>query len=101
MVNGFVTYLGFDRLDESHRPTVGSAGPSQRRIFAARPVVRGLPPIAAQPSSYDRTFHVDWMAAFVRTMEDNVSDQSAENFDRAANDALGTMIRHLSLAKNG
>ena len=89
MVNGFVTYLGFDRMEEARRPAVGAAGPGQRRIFAARPAVTGLPPLTEQPSPYDRAFHVDWMTAFVRMAEDNVVDQSAEPFDRAANDALG------------
>jgi hypothetical protein len=98
MVNGFVTYLGYDRLEEARRPTVGPAGPNQRRIFAPRPAVQGLPPLGDQPSSYDRTFHVDWMAAFVRMMEDNVSDQSAEDFDRNANDELGAMVRTLAPA---
>ena len=96
LVNGFVTCLGFDRLEEARRPAVGAAGPGQRRIFAARPVVQGLPPLAAQPSPYDRVFHVDWMAAFVRMMEDNVSDRSAEDFDHAANDALGALVTRLA-----
>jgi hypothetical protein len=98
MVNSFVTCLGYDLLEEARRPTVGPAGPNQRRIFARRPVVQGLPPLGDQPSSYDRMFHVDWMAAFVRMMEDNVSDQSAEDFDRNANDEVGAMVRKLAAA---
>jgi hypothetical protein len=93
MVNGFVTCLGFDRIDEARRPTAGPPGPGQRKVFAARPAVRGLPPLKTQPTPYDRSLHVDWMAAFVRLMEDNVSDLSAEDFDRAANDALGALIK--------
>jgi len=96
MINGFVTYLGFDRMEERRRPTVGPPGPGQRRIFASRPAIIGLPPLGAQPAPYDFTYQVDWMAAFVRLMEDNVVDQSAEDFDRDANDALGALVRHLS-----
>jgi len=95
-VNGFVTCLGFDRLAEARRPTVGS-GPAQRRIFAARPTVRGLPRLGDQPAPYDRSFHVDWMTAFARMMEDNVVDQSAETFDRNANDALGALLTRLAV----
>ena len=95
MVNTFVAKLGFDATEEARRPTVGSGG-AMRYVFASRPAVRGLPSLGEQPAAYDRIFHVDWMAAFARLMEDNVSDQSAEAFDREANDALGAWIRRLA-----
>jgi hypothetical protein len=93
LVNGFVSYLGFDQMAEARRP---AAGRSQRRIFAARPLVRGLPPLTPQPSNYDYDFQVDWMFAFARTMEDNVSDRTDEGFDHAANDALGLLVARLT-----
>jgi hypothetical protein len=92
VVNGFITFLGFDQLEEARRPAVGAG---QRRIFAARPAVRGLPALGEQPSAYDRAFHVDWMVAFARMMEDNVSDRSAEVFDHHANDLLGAVVKRL------
>ncbi|HEY0182980.1 MAG TPA: virulence factor SrfC family protein, partial [Rhodopila sp.] len=96
MINDFVTYLGFTQMPEASRPVVGGAGPGRRRIFAAREATVGLPELAPHPAPYDRTFYVDWMAAFARIMEDNVSDQSANPIDPAANEAIGAVIRVLA-----
>jgi hypothetical protein len=93
MVNSFVTRLGFDKVPDARRPVVPR---SQRRIFAARPLLRGLPPLTEQSAPYDRDFHVDWMVAFARTMEDNVSDRTNDVFDHAANDALGVLVARLA-----
>jgi hypothetical protein len=93
-INGFVTYLGFDREQESKRPQVGPAG-AQRRVFAKRPAIRGLPQLGELPTPYDRIYHLDWMASFARMMEDNVIDLSAETIDVAANDALGEILTKL------
>ncbi|MGH7117824.1 MAG: virulence factor SrfC family protein [Acetobacteraceae bacterium] len=102
-VNGFVTWLGFHWLAADRRKVhrfIGAekkidAGPP---IFPPRPPLRGLPPLQAQQVPYDRDFNVDWLRASIQISADNATDNGAERFDRATNDALGGLIRSIEAA---
>lgn len=92
-INDFVYMLGFDTVAPERRPKTPNGS---RLIFAPRPPVNGLPSIGAQPTPYDSRFHVDWMTAIVRTMEDNVQDASSGRIDVEQNALLGRLLQSLS-----
>ena len=92
MVNEFVHMLGFGELAPERRPSLPNGS---RTIFAARPAVQGLPPIGPKPMPYDGRFHVDWMTAVARTMEDNVQDAASGPIDVARNERLGRILAGL------
>jgi len=91
-INEFVHMLGFDALPPDQRPRTPNGS---RLIFAPRPAIQGLPPIGPQPTPYDSRFHVDWMTAIARTMEDNVQDAASGRIDVEQNARLGRILRRL------
>ncbi|MDD2877303.1 MAG: virulence factor SrfC family protein [Acidiphilium sp.] len=92
MLNNFVAFLGFDAITEAARPHVGNP---PRPVFAARPAVLGLPPLGPVPTAYDTRFYADWIRSMARLIEQNAETGVDNGFDRAANDALGTMLARL------
>lgn len=93
-INTFVDYLGFDDLDEPLRPTVsGSDGP--RPIFQANPPVDGFPTLSETPSQFDQDYYVDWIAAFMKMVEDNFAMQGEEAIDIEQNSRLGAILQQL------
>ncbi|MDR3519062.1 MAG: virulence factor SrfC family protein [Azospirillaceae bacterium] len=91
-INNFVFRLGYDRLPAENRPRTTSG----RSIFAPRPPVRGMPELGPKPTDYDRTFHVDWITAIARTIEENVQDVGSGAIDIAQNAALGDILQRLA-----
>lgn len=91
-INNFVTWLGYDRLPPEQRPKTPNG---TRLIFAPRPPVKGLPSLGDQPAPFDRTFHIDWMTALARAMEENVQDPGAGAIDIVQNEALGGILSRL------
>ena len=91
-INSFVHMLGYNRLPPDQRPKTRNGN---RTIFAPRLAVSGLPPLGPQPAPYDRTFHVDWMTAIARTMEENVQDVGSGTIDIVQNAALGKILQRL------
>jgi hypothetical protein len=94
-INSFVHMLGYDRLEPGKRPKTPNGS---RTIFAPRPPVSGLPPLGERPAPYDSTFHVDWMIAITRTMEENVMDAGSSTLDIVQNAALGEILQRLESA---
>jgi len=93
-INTFVDYLGFDAMEEALRPAVnGSDG--QRPVFHARPPVNGYPALSETPSQFDQDFYVDWIAAFMKLVEDNFTMQGEEEIDLEQNSRLGSILERL------
>lgn len=92
-LNGFVATLGYGALPEAQRPR---AGRDQHAVFAARPLLRGAPPLGPEPAPYDKTFHVDWITAFAKLVEENASGGDFGPLDIAANERLGAVLRALA-----
>jgi len=90
-INEFVHTLGFGDVPPAQRPSL----PNGRVIFAPRPPIDGLPPIGDKPTPYDSRFHVDWMAALARTIEDNVQDAASGPIDIEQNSRLGRILDRL------
>ena len=91
IVNAYVNWLGFDGAEPSRRPTVGR-GDAKRPIFASRPLVHGAPSLPAQATPYDQMQYVDWLAAFMRLVEDNASTVDGREIDVQQNARIGALI---------
>lgn len=92
MIGNFVTYLGYDATPEEKRM---KAGNPPRPLFAARPAVQGVPPLGNVPTAYDVKFYEDWMTGVAAMVIANAESGAGMNFDRAANDELGKLLKRL------
>ncbi len=96
-LNGYVNWLGYDRLAPEKRPTVGR-GDDQRMIFAV-PAVNDDPLVLPdQPTPYDRIQYADWMRAFRQLVEDNASSLDGVAVDVEQNDRLARLLSSLEPA---
>ena len=71
------------------------AGNPPRPLFAARPAVQGVPPLGNVPTAYDVKFYEDWMTGVAAMVIANAESGAGMNFDRAANDELGKLLKRL------
>jgi hypothetical protein len=95
LVNRYVHTLGYADIAPEQRPR---AGRTDRPVFAPRPPVNGMPHLGAQPESYDKQFHVDWISAFARLAEDNVTAPGGAEVDVVQNARLGRILGALGQA---
>lgn len=95
MINRYVYTLGYADLPLEARPR---AGRTDRPVFAPRPPVEGLPRLGPQPEPYDKQFHVDWISAFARLVEENAAAPGGEEVDVVQNARLGSILGALGLA---
>ena len=94
IVNGYVNCLGFDGIALEARPMAGQ-GEQRRPVFAPRPEQDGRLDLPAQQEPFDRTQYVDWMAAFVKLVEDNAASLGGRTIDVAQNSRLGDLLSSL------
>lgn len=92
-VNGYIDWLGFDKVPANERPRAQADGPP---IFAPKPPVGDLPPLGEEPTPYDEVYYVDWIAGFLRLVEDNVRVQGGKAIDIEQNARLGAILSSLS-----
>ena len=95
VVNRYVYTLGYGELPPEQRPR---AGRTERPVFAPRAPVNGMPHLGAQPESYDKQYHVDWISAFSRLAEENVTATGGLEVDVAENARLGKILGVLGTA---
>jgi hypothetical protein len=95
IVNRYVHTLGYGEVPAEQRPR---AGRTDRPVFAPRPPVNGMPRLGPQPESYDKQFHVDWISAFSRLAEENVTAPGGQEVDVAQNARLGKILGALGQA---
>jgi hypothetical protein len=95
MVNRYVHALGYADLPPEARPR---SGRTDRPVFAPRAPVNGTPQLGAQPEAYDKQFHVDWISAFTRLAEENVTASGGNEVDVAQNARLGKILGALGQA---
>lgn len=94
IINDHVNGLGYTRLPLDQRPMVGKA-PNLRPVFAPRIVAEGMPRLAAEPATYDQVYYADWIFAYRRFVEENVTVQDGRAVDVEANAALGRVLSQL------
>ncbi len=95
VVNRYVFTLGYGDVAPDARPR---AGRTDRPVFAPRPPVNGMPHLGPQPESYDKQYHVDWISAFSRLAEENVTAPGGLEIDVAENARLGKILGALGTA---
>jgi hypothetical protein len=94
-INNFVHLLSFDRLAPDDRPPTPRG---DRRIFAPRLPVVGIPSLGQQPSAYDQSFLIDWIVALQSAIEANVTNEGESAVDIVQNTRLGQILARLSEA---
>lgn len=92
-INGFVDWLGFAATADGARPAI-----SGRAVFAPPPEPGDLPALAATSARFDQAYYVDWIAAFMRLVEDNAGHRHAGDVDPAENRRLGDILQQLARA---
>lgn len=95
VVNRYVYTLGYADLPVDQRPR---AGRTERAVFAPRPPVNGMPHLGPQPEPYDKQYHVDWISAFSRLAEENVTAPGGHEVDVVENARLGKILGALGQA---
>ncbi|MCB9960309.1 MAG: hypothetical protein H6843_17060 [Rhodospirillaceae bacterium] len=94
LLNDFVNYVGFDAMPVEDRPAAGK-GPTRRPVFAPRPPTDGELVLPETQTPYDRLQYVDWMAAFVRMVEQNAMSREGREIDVAQNARIGELVQAL------
>ena len=94
-IGGFVAAIGFDTKPIAERPTVGQ---DRRPVFAPRPKLDGLPPLGEVAADYDRQQSLDWLQAFLRATDLNVSGEGEDSVDVARNARLGGILAEVEAA---
>ncbi|MEZ5669413.1 MAG: virulence factor SrfC family protein [Alphaproteobacteria bacterium] len=94
-INTFVDYLGFEGQEEALRPAVSARDGASRPVFRGRPPVDGFPQLSETPSQFDQDYYVDWIAAFMKLVEDNFAMQGEEAIDVEQNSRLGAILERL------
>jgi hypothetical protein len=94
IINEHVNGLGYTQLPLAQRPLVGRP-PNARPVFAPRPQIDGMPKLAPEPATYDQVFYADWIFAYRRFVEENVTVQDGKNVDVESNAEIGRVLAQL------
>jgi hypothetical protein len=94
IINEHVNGLGYTRRPLDQRPMVGRA-PNARPVFAPRTQIDGMPKLAPEPATYDQVFYADWIFAYRRFVEENVTVQDGKNVDVESNAEIGRILGQL------
>ena len=54
-----------------------------------------MPKLAAEPATYDQVFYADWIFAYRRFIEENVTVQDGKNVDVESNAEVGRVLAQL------
>lgn len=95
IINEHVNGLGYTRLPPAQRPTIGRA-PSMRPVFAPRRPIQGEPQLSVEPAQYDQEFYADWIFAYRKFVEENVTVQDGRAVDVEANAEIGRVLQALA-----
>lgn len=97
-INGFVDWLGFDRVERDKRPGLPPQAPT-RRVFEDPPPVAGGPRLSEEPAPIYNTFCADWLRAFLQMALDNVGFEGGREITPEQNDRLGAILRKAEAAR--
>jgi len=91
-INGFVTYLGFDRMPDRDRPVVELPEGETRPVFAAHVPSDSAADLPAEPRGIAEGHWTDWAHALLALFEANAQDGAAGRIDIAQNERLGRIL---------
>jgi hypothetical protein len=97
ILNAYIDWLGFDpRVNDESRRTV-ALGSKSRVLFTPVPEPEALPELSEDPTAFERGYYMDWAAAFMRLVEDNVAFDGAIDFDPVQNLKLKNILQQLHI----
>lgn len=96
-INRFVNSFGFDEIEESSRPQVKSAA-GTRPVFVPRKVEYSIDTLPDAREDFGAKFAADWLLAFVRSVETNVTSEGSLTIDIEQNTRLGAILKKLEAA---
>jgi hypothetical protein len=92
-INDYVTFLGFDQVQEVARPESG-AEPG-RKLFVRPPAADEVPQLEEANAAYETAYCDDWADAFIATVEANVKNVGGVQMNMEANARLGAVLKAL------
>lgn len=96
-VNAYTDWLGFDPRSLPDDQRVVTVGNKQRPLFASRPETSGLPVLAEDPGDYADALVMDWAAALIHLVNENVSFDGVRDFDPEQNSRLRAILDALAI----
>ena len=96
-INTYLDWLGFDPRDTSEEKRTIAFGTKQRTLFIPPAEVIGLPPIAEESSDYVDGMVMDWAAALMHMVTENVNFDGVRDFDPEQNRKLHDILTALAV----
>jgi len=100
-INRFVATLGYGDLAPGQRPQAQDASGRERPIFTRPPIVGDQPNLPAERQPPGEQSAVDWMAAYLKLVEDNASTLEGRSIDLEQNRRLGLLLGNLRAVEGG
>ncbi|MDR0339342.1 MAG: putative virulence factor [Desulfovibrio sp.] len=100
VVNTYTDWLGFDPRSSTEQERTVSFGPRRRTLFTPPPEIlpgKSLPVLAEDPADYVEDFAMDWSAALMHLVNENVNFDGVRDFDPEANAVLKKILDALCI----
>lgn len=94
MLNCFVDFLGYDKINLVERPTV-KTGSGPTPVFAPRPIPQAGPLLGEKQSTLEKIYCTGWLRSYLDMVEKNVYFKEGVEINVEANQNLGTLLQHL------
>ena len=94
-VNTFIDWLGFDPRALTPEQRTVPLGNKQRTLFTPLPEISGLPPLAEDPTEYTDSLIMDWAAALIHLVNENVNFDGVRDFNPEQNQRLHNILNAL------
>jgi hypothetical protein len=96
-INAYCAWLGFDPHAHTPEQRTIPVGSNQRTLFTPLPEPSGLPILSEDPGDYTNTFIMDWAAALMHLIDENVNFDGIRDFDPEQNRHLRDILHALRL----
>ena len=97
VINTFMDWLGFDPGCKNEEERTISFGDKPRTLFSPLPPVEGLPSLLETPREYAHLQAMDWTAALMHVIQENVNFDGAKDFDPEQNRQLRVILDALAV----
>lgn len=96
-INSYTDWLGFDPRTLSEEQRTITVGNKQRTLFTPRGATAGLPVLAEDPGDYTDELIMDWAAALLHLINENVNFDGVRDFDPEQNTQLRNILNSLAI----
>ena len=96
-INDYTDWLGFNPRSGSDAERTVTFGDRQRTLFTPPPDRNGLPRLSEDPGDSIDAVAMDWAAALIHLVNENVSFDGARDFDPEQNSRLDAILKDLVL----